>query len=290
MTRLAILSDIHANLQALEAVQRDLDGESIDRVIVAGDSINWGPSSAEVVDIIEREGWEVIRGNNEYYLLDYQTPRAPAAWTPEDFRVLPWLREQLAGERHNIVAAWPDTLSLRFPDAPAIRVVHGSPRSHWEPIHRDTPVSEVAAILAGIDEPYVIAGHTHLPMDRTVEDWRILNPGSVGLPLDGTSDAEYMLLEGDESGWRPTWRRITYDRGPLFETFDRSLLAERCGPIGELIIEEFRDNRIHVYAFVVWRNQHHPGQPFTDELLQEFKQADRWEYTESAYHVNRDVG
>src|SRR5688500_18533196 len=57
MTRLAILADIHANLPALEAVRRDLDNERVDRVVVAGDSINWGPSSAEVVDIIQREGW-----------------------------------------------------------------------------------------------------------------------------------------------------------------------------------------------------------------------------------------
>ena len=290
MTRLAILADIHGNLQALDAVRRDLDRERIDRVIVAGDSINWGPSSAEVLDIIEREGWAVIRGNNEYYLLDYDTPRAPAAWTPEDFRVLPWLREQVSGERHSIVATWPDTLSLRFPDAPAIRVVHGSPRSHWEPIHRDTSPEVLATMLAGVDESYVLAGHTHLTMDRSVDGWRIFNPGSAGLPLDGIFDAQYMLLDGDESGWRPSWRRIVYDRTPLFDAFERARLAERCGPIGQLMIEEFRTNRIHVHAFVVWRNQHHPGQPFTGELLQAFKQADRWEYTESAYHVNRDAG
>lgn len=218
------------------------------------------------------------------------TRRAPAAWTPEDFRVLPWLREQVSGERHSIVATWPDTLSLRFPDAPAIRVVHGSPRSHWEPIHRDTSAEDLATMLAGVDESYVLAGHTHLPMDRSVDGWRIFNPGSAGLPLDGIFDAQYMLLDGDESGWRPSWRRIVYDHTPFFDAFERARLAERCGPIGQLMIEEFRTNRIHVHAFVVWRNQHHPGQPFTDELLQAFKQADRWEYTESAYHVNRDAG
>lgn len=290
MTRLAILSDIHANLQALEAVQRDLDGQQIDRVIVAGDCINWGPSSAEVVDIIEREGWAVIRGNNEYYLLDYDTPRAPASWTTLDFQSLVWLREQLAGEQHSIVATWPDTLSLRFPDAPAIRVVHGSPRSHWEPMHRDTPAGEIAAMLAGIEEPLVIAGHTHQSMDRTVENWRILNPGSVGLPLDGTFDAQYMLLEGNQSGWQPTWRRVAYDRAPLFEAFDRQRLVERSGPVGVLIVEEFRTGRIHLHAFVIWRNQHYPGQRLSWDLFHEFKQADRWEYTESAYHVNRDTG
>lgn len=290
MTRLAILADIHANLPALEAVRRDLAAECVDRVIVAGDAINWGPSSAEVIDIIRNEGWAVIRGNNEYYLLDYDTPRAPATWTPEDFRVLPWLIEQISSEQHGIVATWPDTLSLRFPDAPAIRVVHGSPRSHWEAMHREAPAGDLAAMLAGVGEAFVIAGHTHLAMDRTVDGRRVLNPGSVGLPLEGRPDAEYLLLDGDATGWRPEWRRIAYDRAPLFDALDRSRLAERCGPIGELIVEEFRTNRLHVHAFVVWRNQHFPGQPFTDGLLDEFRQADRWGYTEHEYHVNRDAG
>jgi predicted phosphodiesterase len=290
MTRLAILADIHGNLQALEAIQRDIDDKQVERVIVAGDSIHWGPSSAEVVDVILREGWAVIRGNNEFYLLDSETPRAPAAWSSRDFRTLLWLRGQLAGERQMIIATWPDALSLRFPDAPAVRVVHGSPRSHWEPMHRDTPVEELETILTGIEESYVIAGHTHLSMEREAGKWTIYNPGSAGLPLDGSSAAQYLLLDGDPSGWQPEWRRVEYDHAPLFAAFERSRLVEECGPIGELMIEEFRTNRIQVHAFVVWRNQHHPGEPFSDELLREFQQADRWEYTEPAYHVNRDVG
>jgi len=289
MTRLAVLADIHANLPALDAVRRDLERERVDRVIVAGDAINWGPSSADVIDIITSEGWAVIRGNNEFYLLDFDTPRAPAAWTPEDFRALPWLREQVSAEQHAIVATWPDTLSLRFPDAPAIRVVHGSPRSHWEPMHRDTPEHTLTEILDGIEESFVIAGHTHLAMDRTAGNWRIFNPGSVGLPLEGIPGAQYMLLDGDASGWQPAWRHIDYDASPLFEAFERSRLIERAGPVGELMVEEFRTNRIQVHAFVIWRNRHYPGQSFTPEMLAEFRQADRWEYTEPAYHVNRDA-
>jgi predicted phosphodiesterase len=289
MTRLAIVSDIHGNLQALDAVRSDIESERVDRVVVAGDSIHWGPSSAEVVDIIKCDDWTVIRGNNELYLLDFDTPRSPEAWGSSDYQSLRWLREQVRDEQRELIATWPDTLSLRFSDAPAVRVVHGSPRSHWEPMHRDTPAEELATMLAGIVEPFVIAGHTHMPMVRTIDRWTVYNPGSVGLPLDGEGASQYLLLDGDETGWRPTWRRIDYDRAPLFEAFERSEIMERCGPVGELIVEEFRTNRIHVQAFNTWRNQHHAGYLFTDALLREFRLADRWEYTESAYHVNRDV-
>ena len=70
MTRLAVLADLHGNLPAFEAVRTDLAQFSVDRVVVAGDLINWGPSSAEVAARVLEAGWAVIRGNNEFYLLD----------------------------------------------------------------------------------------------------------------------------------------------------------------------------------------------------------------------------
>src|SRR5262249_10660496 len=157
------------NLPALEAVRHDLAQFAVDLVVVAGDVINWGPFSAEVTACVAEAGWAVIRGNNEFYFTDYQTPRAPAAWSGTDqWPVLPWLRAQLAPRWTATVAAWPDTLSLRFPDAPAIRVVHGSPHSAWEPMFASTSEAEMSALLARVDEPVVVAAHTHLPMARQV--------------------------------------------------------------------------------------------------------------------------
>src|SRR5262245_48628342 len=99
----------------------------IDHVIVAGDVINWGPYSPQVLEHVTRAGWAVIRGNNEYYLLDYQTPRAPPAWSDRmQFSVLHWLHAQLGRRWQHIVGAWPDQLSLCYPDAPRALVVHGS--------------------------------------------------------------------------------------------------------------------------------------------------------------------
>ena len=81
LTTLAVLSDLHGNLPALEAVLADLAQFQVDQAIVAGDVINWGPFSAQVMERVTAGGWAVIRGNNEFYLLDYDTPRAPAAWS-----------------------------------------------------------------------------------------------------------------------------------------------------------------------------------------------------------------
>ncbi|MEW5985395.1 MAG: metallophosphoesterase family protein [Chloroflexota bacterium] len=287
MTTLAVLSDIHGNLPALAAVLEDLRPFKVDHVVVAGDVINWGPFSAQVMERVVQEGWAVIRGNNEYYLLDYGTPRAPAAWQDtSQFPIPRWLHQQLDGRWRTVIAAWPDTLSLRFPDAPPIRVVHGSPRSNTEPIfpaHRD---EEIEQMLSGVEETVIIAAHSHLRLERRVGRWHILNAGTVGVPLDGVRVATYMLLEGDERGWRPRWRAAPFDPGPLFQEFARQRFVEQCGVVGQLIIEEFRTARLHLHPFVHWRLACCPAEPITPALLERYTRVNPWDYTPLAYHLN----
>ncbi|MBI5959505.1 MAG: metallophosphoesterase, partial [Chloroflexi bacterium] len=149
MTRLAILSDIHGNLTALEAVLRDLASFEVDQIVVAGDVVNWGPHNVEVMERVVSAGWPVIRGNNELYLLDQDTERAPAQWNR--YTIARWTRRQLGRRWLNVIAAWPDTLSLRFPDACTLRVVHGSPRSHFEGIYSGATDDQIGEMLQGIE-------------------------------------------------------------------------------------------------------------------------------------------
>jgi predicted phosphodiesterase len=290
LTRLAVLADIHGNLPALEAVLADLAQFQADQVIVAGDVINWGPFSAQVMERVAAEGWTVIRGNNEYYLLDHETARAPAAWRDRNqWAMLDWLRAQLAGRWHNLIAAWPDTLSLRFPDAPAIRVVHGTPRDNTESLYPHAPEIELAERLAGVDEPTVIAAHTHLAMERHVprpgngSGWQVLNPGSVGVPLDGQFLGRYLLLEGDAAGWRATFRSVPIDPAPVLAEFERQGFVEQIGIVGHFVREEFRHARLELLPFLRWHREHHPGQPFSVELLAAYQAADPVAYLPEPY-------
>ncbi len=284
MTRLAILADIHGNLPALEAVQADLAQFSVEHVIVAGDVVNWGPFSAAVMERVADAGWAVIRGNNEYYLIDHDTPRAPKHW--RDYTLIPWLKRQLAGRWHTAIAAWPDTLCLRFPDAPAIRIYHGSPQHNADHVFPSTPDEEAAAKLTDVEESAVILAHTHLLMERRVAGWHILNPGSVGVPLDGLFSASYLVLDGDADGWRATFRRVPFDYAPLFAEFERQGFVEECGVIAQLAVDEFRTARLRVYPFLQWRAATWPDAPLSFELLGEFAKADVWDYTPLGFHVN----
>ena len=288
MTRLAVLSDIHGNLPALEAVMQDMQTFKVDQVVVAGDVVNWGPFSAAVMEIVTREGWAVIRGNNEFYLLDYNTPRQPAHWS--EYYLLPWLYEQLQGRWHQVIASWPDEISLRFPDAPTVRVFHGTPNNPWVSLTPIMPEEQVESLLEKVEETTVIGAHSHLAMNRRVGKWHMINSGTVGVPLDGIPFiASYVILDGDQSGWTPTFRRVPFDADAVFREFERQHFAERYSPVAQLLIDEFRTARLQVHPYNVWRKACYPGQSETMALLVEFNQIDKWAYTPLEYHVNRDV-
>lgn len=287
MTKLAILSDIHGNLPALEAVLADLKNFDIDQIIVAGDVINFGPFSNQTAQIVIENGWPVIRGNNEYFLLDFNTPRAPAEWNdPIQFAPTRWTIQHFEPKLKNIISTWPDTINLRPGNAPPIQIFHGTPDSPWESIFWTMTDEEISRLLSNVEAEFIICGHTHLPMDRQVHRWRILNPGSVGIPLDGIRSASYMILEGNEQGWEPSFRRIAFDYTVIFDEFEKSGYNRECGPIGRLIVEIYKRAR-PTFGFLKWREQHRPDSTLTFELVEEFfRQANWHEFTQSAYRIN----
>ena len=233
MTKLAILADIHGVSPALDAVIEDMHQFKVDHVVVAGDLISFGPFSQQVVERVVENGWSVIRGNNEFFLVDYRSPRAPSEWDdPIRFSLLPWLSRQLDDHWKHSIASWPDSLQLRYPDAPPIRVVHGTPRSPWEALLPTMKDDEISHHLAGVDEGTVIAAHSHLPMDKNSGKWHLINPGSVGVPLDGTFSASYVLIDGDDRGWKAHFRRVPFDYDPIYREFERTGFVEECGLIG----------------------------------------------------------
>ena len=273
MTRLAVLCDIHGNLPALQAVIRDMAQFDVDHVAVAGDSVCWGPFSRQVMDILIDRSWAVLRGNNEYYLLDYDTARAPKHWST--FTMPPFFHAQLGCACLNQIACLPDTLTLRFRDAPPIRVFHGIPDNPWVAINPCSTASQIQTWLCGIVETTIIGGHSHIAMERHVGRWHIFNPGSVGVPLDGDFSASYMILDGDEKGWKlAAHRRVPFDYAPLYAEFQRQRFAEHCGVTARLVIQEFRSARLQVHPYHQWKQAHYPDQPDSLDLMNAFLQLD----------------
>lgn len=283
MTRLAVIADIHANLPALEAVLEDIAHHDVDQIVVLGDLVGRGPYPRQVVERIVQAGWPLIRGNHEYYLLDYNTVRAPAEW--KNHTMTAWTQELLGSDNLKRMACWPDTLSLRFRDAPPLRVFHASPETPFHGFFHHHSDDYLCEKLAGIDEGTVVVAHTHLVLDRQVDCWHLLNPGSVGLPLDGIQQARYMLLDGDAHGWRATQRRVPFDYDALFAEIRRTKLIENCGIAGRIFAHEFRTARPQIVAAHRWLHSTYPGRAMDEAAFEEFCSLNFWPYQNKSYHV-----
>lgn len=291
MTQIAVLADIHGNLPALEAIWEDLNQFDIDHVVIAGDVINWGPFSLEVLEFLDerREYCSVIRGNHEFYLLDYDSLRAPPAWryvTGQRLTGPRWIHHLIGDTWRRRIAGWPDTLSLRFADAPPVRVLHGAPGNPWQGFYADTPLEIIEKAFATVEETTIISAHTHLPLDRRAGRWHIVTPGSAGNPTDGIPDASYMLLQSEHDGWRATHRRVPFDRSRVIEELERQRSIAEHGDFGRFIIEEFRTARPWVGPYMLWRRTHHPDEPMTTSYFDEFDEELRREHTFPAYQIN----
>jgi putative phosphoesterase len=252
--KIAILSDIHANLYALDAVLGRIDRESPDHVIVAGDVVNRGPLSeqcvARILERRDREGWTILKGNHEDFVLEKNKPEVPPPeWEEEVCRHSTWTRVRLKSFLEDI-GSWPDHVDLEPTPASRIRVVHASTIDNRTGIY---PKMSNRELLDRIDrEPDVFcAGHTHVPFVRRLESSMVVNAGAVGLPFDGDPRAAFALLHHNGGGWDARIIRVRYDREPVEKAFHDTGYFAEGGPMIPLILDELRNARPNLR---LWHN------------------------------------
>jgi len=213
--RIALLSDIHGNLVALDAVLADVARHGpFDHIVVAGDLVWSGPWPAEVVDRVRAEATAVIQGNTDAYFLR-RADEAPRGKNEERFAAqLTWMCDHLGPERVAYLASLP--FEQRFSPAPGddLLVVHANPRDLERPIVPRMPDADLDILLLDGGEPDWAAlafGHVHVPF---VREWRgrlLVDVSSVGLPMDGDTRAAYAIFTWDDRGWHAEHHRVFYD-------------------------------------------------------------------------------
>jgi len=225
--RIAILSDIHGNLTALEAVLADLRATAPDEVLFGGDLADSGSSPVEVVDRVRDLRWRCIFGNTDEMLVRPDAleafaakSKAPAALWDAIRAIAAATRDALGAERLAWLAQLPP--GICGGERGTLDLVHASPTSAWLAPAIDAPESDLIAAFKSLGKEVVAYGHTHLPGIRRLSasvPRLVLNSGSVGLPYDGDPRASYLVLDDDQ----PTIRRVEYD-------LDRELeLLAACG-------------------------------------------------------------
>lgn len=220
--RVLILSDIHANPWALAAVERSAG--RFDHVLCTGDTVNYGPAPGIVLAWLRERGAVSVRGNHDHAVAFQADPKASPTKQPLALAMRDWTRAQLGPADLAWLTRLP--LSLQW-EAGGVQFA----MAHATPIdalydYRLTPgcCNTVFDEVAGkIQADLLVLGHTHLPMNHIHGGLRIVNPGSVGQPLDGNPQAAYAVWEDG----RVTLCRAEYELSSLLDAFDQLPLDSR---------------------------------------------------------------
>ncbi len=232
--RLAVLSDIHGNLLALQAVLDDMEAQGAPDVTwVLGDLSAFCPWPAETLGRLRAiPNVSFLQGNTDRYLVTGRRPATPPAESPEAWREMPswlaerdanfrWAVERLSYTDYVFLRDLPTELAMDLPGYGRVVAFHANARDDETFLPPDAEDAEMADYFPSVDARLVLYGHTHRPVNRTAAGVRIVNDGSVGLPLDGDPRPAYALLDFEGDTCQVSIRRVDYDRQAVIDELAR---------------------------------------------------------------------
>ncbi|MFG6149690.1 metallophosphoesterase family protein [Halobacillus sp. B23F22_1] len=235
MTRIAVISDIHGNKSALDAVMKDIHHRGIERIFCLGDLIGKGPQGSECIQVVRENCEKVVRGNWDVFI---QNP------AEDDF--IQWFQDRLTKEDYNYLESLPFHIDLELNDQ-LLRFFHASPRSEFE---RILPFHSIEKRLTmfenseqtGLTHPpdIVFYGDVHTTFLHTYECGILCNTGSVGNSLDLTS-ASYAIIDGSYNTNAIQFIRVNYDREAELELSKKAGLPAYDKYRDELLYAKYRN-------------------------------------------------
>jgi predicted phosphodiesterase len=233
--RVAVLTDVHGNLQAIEAVLADIDAHGpYDRLIAGGDYCLNGPDPATAFDLIASRASILVKGNTDRDIVERglsdpdlgQKKRASIVWTRDQIGEQRVARLDALGFRDVVVA----------PDGSTLLVVHANPRDFDRHIFPDMPDDELAELIGGVEADILAFGHLHIPYVRDALGVRLYNLAACGLPRDGDQRAVWGSFEWSaRHGWHGQIHRTRYDIDTTVERIYSSGMPNPDKRAGDLI-------------------------------------------------------
>jgi putative phosphoesterase len=206
---LGIISDVHANVVALEAVLEVLKREGATTIICLGDLVGYGPSPNETIDLIRKEGVMCTLGaTDEIIAFDFARSHRPREGVAD--KTLEWTRTVIEPRHVEFLRTLPVQLRFTTP-AGRLRFFHGSPS---QPANRLNLNQDTMGLMKLLDENrcrILSCGGSHVPYYRQVPNGWVVNPGSVGLSLNGEPGADYALLKIEENKVEVAMDKVEYD-------------------------------------------------------------------------------
>ncbi len=212
--RIAIISDIHGNLSALDAVLADLRSRPVDATYCLGDLVGYAAHPNEVIQRIRAEGIPTIVGNYDDGV-GFERDECGCAYTNSvdkelGDRSLAWTKATVTPENKGFLRTL--VSEIRFDaDGRHVLLVHGSPRRINEYLFEDRPTSSFQRLAASSNADIIVFGHTHKPYTKLVDEVLFVNAGSVGKPKDGDSRACYIILGPSDATNPVEFIRVSYD-------------------------------------------------------------------------------
>ena len=207
--KVALISDIHGNLAALEAVLADLERDGPDRIVCLGDVAATGPQPRETVERLRALGCPAVMGNADAELLGPMPQTEGDGDGVGDVRRIEeidrWCAGQLSPADLDYLRGFPLNLEVSLGSGHSLLCFPGSPRSFDDAIQVTTPEDELGYMFSGHDAAVMAGGHTHVQLLRRHAETTVLNPGSVGL---NPPWAEYALISYEDGSLRVEMRRL----------------------------------------------------------------------------------
>ena len=220
----AVITDIHANLPALQAVLAGIDELGIERIYCGGDLVGYGPHPNEVCALIAERGIPTIYGNYDYAIARDLDDCGCAYITPHDRELgqqsVEWTLQHTDAASKDFMRELPFDVHFEVGDTP-VHLVHGSPRKVNEYLFEDKPASLYERLAAAESDRALVFGHTHKPWVHDYAAVRFVNCGSVGKPKDGDPRGAFAVLRPAAVTVEVTIERVPYDA----ETVAREVIA-----------------------------------------------------------------
>ena len=258
--KIAVISDIHGNVPALETVTADIEQWQPDCVVVDGDIVNRGPLSRDCLEWVlakqASDGWQIVRGNHEDYILECAEADSPLAGPAYEVRQFAhWAYHQVE-DYVSILADLPDQHTIFAPDGAELRVTHGSMRDNRDGIYPQTSDVELRQQIVPAPDVFV-TGHTHRPLIRQIDGTTVVNVGSVGASFDADRRLSYgRFTWTTNSGWDSEIVRLPYDFAQIERDYESSGFLDEAGPLAQLMLVELRRAGGLVYR---WASRYQEG-------------------------------
>lgn len=209
--KVALLSDIHGNAVALEAVMKDIKERQVDQILVLGDICFRGPQPKESLRLVRSLNADVIKGNaDEWMVRRIQKSEVPEHAFDIMTQERDWTLSQLSDDDLNYLDELPISIKLPVDDI-KIFAFHATPHDLFDVVPPEAPDEIYDQKIFLIDADIYFYGHIHKAYIRYIKGKTIVNLGSVGMPFDGVTKASYALLETSENGFQTSIIKVAYD-------------------------------------------------------------------------------